>query len=134
FVYEITWIRMLATGLGASTHAFEVMLSAFILGMSLGALVLRYAIARLKNDLGWLAAILFAKAFFAVYAVWIYGDVLEFVRWTLAATAKTDEGYAIVNFAGLAASMIVMLPTAFCAGMTLPLATQVLTRRRHGEF
>ena len=41
FVYEITWIRMLTTGLGASTHAFEVMLSAFILGMSLGAFVLR---------------------------------------------------------------------------------------------
>ena len=41
FVYEITWIRMLSTGLGASTHAFEVMLSAFILGMSLGAFALR---------------------------------------------------------------------------------------------
>jgi predicted membrane-bound spermidine synthase len=133
FVYEITWIRMLSTGLGASTHAFEVMLSAFILGMSLGALVLRYGIERLKNDVAWLAGILFAKAFFAAYAIWIYGDVLEFVRWTLAATARTDEGYAIVNFAGLAASMIVMLPTAFCAGMTLPLATHALTRRGLGE-
>jgi predicted membrane-bound spermidine synthase len=133
FVYEITWIRMLSTGLGASTHAFEIMLSAFILGMSLGALALRWGIERLKNDVAWLAAILFAKAFFAAYAVWVYGDVLEFVRWTLAATARTDEGYAIVNVAGLAASMIVMLPTAFCAGMTLPLATHALTRRGHGE-
>jgi hypothetical protein len=30
---------------------------------------------------------------------------------------------------GLSASMAVMLPTAFCAGMTLPLATLALTRR-----
>ena len=133
FVYEITWIRMLTTGLGASTHAFEIMLAAFILGMSLGALVLRGRIERLRNDVAWLAAILLAKAFFAVYAVWIYGDVLEFVRWTLAATARTDQGYAIVNAAGLIASMMVMLPTAFCAGMTLPLATHALTRRGHGE-
>jgi MFS family permease len=120
FVYEITWIRMLTTGLGASSHAFEIMLAAFILGMSLGAFVLRGRIERLGNDIGWLAGLLFAKAFFAVYAVWIYGDVLEFVRWTLAATARTDQGYALVNAAGLIASMMVMLPTAFCAGMTLP--------------
>src|SRR5688500_8281392 len=46
FVYEITWIRMLTTGLGASTHAFEIMLAAFILGMTLGAFVLRGRIER----------------------------------------------------------------------------------------
>ena len=133
FIYEITWIRMLSTGLGSSSHAFEIMLSAFILGMSLGALVLRWGIERIRNDVAWLAGILFAKAFFAVYAVWVYADVLDFVRWTLQATARTDQGYAIVNAASLVASMVVMLPTAFCAGMTLPLATHALTRRGHGE-
>jgi spermidine synthase len=133
FVYEITWIRMLSMGLGSSTHSFEIMLAAFILGMSLGALVLRTRIGGIRNDVAWLAAILVAKAFFAVYAVWVYGDVLEFVRWTLAAVARTDQGYALVTVAGLVASMIVMLPTAFCAGMTLPLATHALTRRGYGE-
>jgi hypothetical protein len=82
---------------------------------------------------GALAAILIAKAFFAVYAVWVYGDVLEFLRWTLTAVARTDAGYGLLNAAGLLASMMVMLPTAFCAGMTLPLATHALTRRGHGE-
>ena len=133
FIYEITWIRMLSTGLGSSTHAFEVMLSAFILGMSLGSLVLRGRIERLMNDIGWLAAILVAKAFLAVYAVWIYGDVLGFIKWMMAATARTTEGYAVVTTAGMLASMIVMFPTAFCAGMTLPLATHALTRRGLGE-
>ncbi len=133
FVYEITWIRMLTTGLGASTHAFEVMLSAFILGMSLGAFVLRGRIERLRNDLMWLATIVFAKAALAVYAVWIYGDVLDFIRWTLLATARTDGGYTLANAAGMVASMIVMFPTAFCAGMTLPLATHALARRGLGE-
>ncbi|HEX5128155.1 MAG TPA: hypothetical protein VFV90_00330, partial [Usitatibacter sp.] len=133
FIYEITWIRMLSMGLGSSTHAFEIMLAAFILGMSFGAMVLRRRMERVANDVAWLAGLLFAKAFFAVYAVWIFGDVLEFVRWTLAAAARTDQGYAIVTLASLAASMAVMLPTAFCAGMTLPLATHALTRRGHGE-
>jgi predicted membrane-bound spermidine synthase len=133
FIYEVTWIRMLSTGLGSSTHSFEVMLAAFILGMALGALALRAWIDRIRNDLAWLTAILVAKATFAVYAVWVYGHVLEFVRWMLAATARSDPGYDLVNVAGLAASMAVMLPTAFCAGMTLPLATSALARRGHGE-
>ena len=34
FVYEIAWIRMLSLVLGTSFHAFELMLSAFITGLS----------------------------------------------------------------------------------------------------
>ena len=37
FIYEIAWIRMLALVLGSATHSFELMLSAFILGLALGA-------------------------------------------------------------------------------------------------
>jgi hypothetical protein len=36
FFYEIGWIRMLSLVLGSSTQAFELMLSAFILGLALG--------------------------------------------------------------------------------------------------
>ena len=133
FIYEITWIRMLTLGLGASTHAFEVMLAAFILAMSLGAYWFRNRITRLGNDLGWLAAILALKAAFAAFAVWIYGDVLELLRWTMAATARNNEGYVLTTVAGFVASSIVMFPSAFCAGISLPLATQVLTGRGSGE-
>ena len=38
FIYEIAWIRMLSLVLGSATHSFELMLSAFILGIALGAL------------------------------------------------------------------------------------------------
>src|SRR5262249_1662168 len=34
FVYEIAWIRMLSLVLGSATHSFELMLSAFILGLA----------------------------------------------------------------------------------------------------
>lgn len=133
FIYEITWIRMLSTGLGSSTHSFEVMLAAFILGMALGALALRRRIEGMGADVAWIGAVVLAKAAFAIYAVWVYDDVLDFIRWMLQATGRTDEGYVVVNVAGMAASMIVMFPTAFCAGMALPLATRALTRRGFGE-
>jgi spermidine synthase len=133
FIYEITWIRMLTLGLGASTHAFEVMLAAFILAMSLGAFWFRNRIATVKNDIAWLAGLLIAKALLAVYAIWIYGDVLTFIGWMMGAVARSDGGYVLNTLAGLAASMLVMFPTAFCAGMTLPLATHALTSRGLGE-
>jgi predicted membrane-bound spermidine synthase len=133
FIYEITWIRMLTLGLGASTHAFEVMLAAFILAMSLGAFWFRNRIANLKNDFAWLAGLLIAKALLAVYAIWVYPDVLTFIGWMMHAVARTEGGYVLNTFAGLAASMLVMFPTAFCAGMTLPLATHALTSRGLGE-
>ncbi|HET7729785.1 MAG TPA: hypothetical protein VFK48_07120 [Usitatibacter sp.] len=133
FIYEITWIRMLTLGLGASTHAFEVMLAAFILAMSLGAFWFRNRIAHLRNDIAWLAGLLIAKALLAVYAIWIYGDVLSFIGWMMHAVARSEGGYVLNTLAGLAASMLVMFPTAFCAGMTLPLATHALTSRGLGE-
>ena len=133
FIYEITWIRMLSLGLGATTHAFEVMLSAFILGMALGAFVLRRRIATLVADIPWIGAIVVAKALLAVYAIWIFDDVLGFVHWIQNAVARTDGGYVIANYAALMASIAVMFPTAFCAGMTLPLATHALARRGAGE-
>ena len=133
FAYEIAWIRMLSLGLGASSHAFEVMLSAFILGMSLGGLVLRLIPNAFRNDLRWLAGILAAKGIFAVGALGVYGGVLEFVAWSMRAVAPTAEGYTLYNISGLAASMMVMFPAAFCAGMTLPLATSALLARGHGE-
>src|SRR5258708_16115647 len=34
FAFEIGWIRMLSLVLGSSTHSFELMLSAFILGLA----------------------------------------------------------------------------------------------------
>src|SRR5258708_22179782 len=41
FVYEIGWIRMLSLVLGSATHSFELILSAFILGLALGAFTIR---------------------------------------------------------------------------------------------
>ena len=133
FIYEITWIRMLTLGLGASTHAFEVMLSAFILGMALGARVLRDRAAAMKSDIVWLAGILAAKGIFAIYAIGVYGKVLEMIVWLMHGIERSDPGYTLITVAGLVASMVVMFPTAFCAGMTLPLATNALISRGFGE-
>lgn len=133
FVYEVTWIRMLSMGLGASTQAFEVMLAAFILGMALGAFWFRNRLAVVERDVLLLAVLLFAKAAFALYALWAYGSALSLVQWVMGAVSRNGAGYAVVTLVGFGASALVMLPTAFCAGVTLPLATRMLGRRGAGE-
>ncbi|QJR14572.1 spermidine synthase [Usitatibacter palustris] len=133
FMYEIAWIRMLTMGLGASTHAFEVMLSAFILGMAVGGLVLALRAPRPERQGAWLAGILLAKGFLAVLAIAAYGGVLELISWMMFALQRSPEGYTLLNIMGHWSSMAVMFPAAMCAGMTLPLATALLLSRGGGE-
>ena len=49
FIYEISWIRMLSLVLGATTHSFELMLSAFITGLAFGGLWIKRRIDRIKS-------------------------------------------------------------------------------------
>ncbi len=52
FIYEIDWLRMLALVLGSATHSFELMLSAFILGLALGAFWVRPRADRIRHPAG----------------------------------------------------------------------------------
>lgn len=133
FVYEITWIRMLTMGLGASTHAFEVMLSAFILGMALGGFAIRNRIAAMSRDIRWLALLVAAKGILAILALGVYVNVLDLMQWTMGGVRNSRAGYTLITFFGQFASMLVMFPAAFMAGMTLPVATNVLLARGVGE-
>jgi predicted membrane-bound spermidine synthase len=120
-------------GLGASTHSFEVMLAPSSSACPRAPSGCANRLQAIGNHTSWLAATLLAKALFAVAAIWVYGEVLEFIPRMMLATARTDGGYTLTTLAGLLASMAVMFPTAFCAGMSLPLATHALTSRGHGE-
>src|SRR3954462_614020 len=57
FIYEIGWIRMLSLVLGASTHSFELMLAAFLLGLARGALAVRRRIDALGEPARLLATV-----------------------------------------------------------------------------
>lgn len=133
FGYEISWIRMLSLVLGSATHAFELMLSAFILGLALGALLIR----RLADDtrdpvrlLGFIQVSMGAAAVLTlpVYA-WTFGAMA-----TLVSTLSGPDGsYGLFNAARYAMCLAVMLPATVLAGATLPLLTGALLRQGGGE-
>src|SRR5204863_5523115 len=72
FIYEIAWIRMLSLVLGSATHSFELMLSAFILGLALGAFWIRARADRVANPLGLLGAVQCVMGVLAVATLPLY--------------------------------------------------------------
>jgi spermidine synthase len=133
FIYEIGWIRMLNLVLGSSTHAFELMLSAFIFGLALGALWIQRRIDRISAPVRFLAGVQIAMGLLALFTLLLYGSTFEVMERILKTVSRTDTGYIILNLSMSAIALAVMLPATFCAGMTLPLITFILIKKGHGE-
>ena len=133
FIYEIDWIRMLALALGSATHSFELMLSAFILGLALGAWWIRSRADRLSDPLRTLGLVQWIMGTLAVATLPLYLFSFEWIASLLTTFARTDAGYTGFTLARYGLCLIIMLPATFCAGMTLPLITQTLLKNGSGE-
>lgn len=133
FIYEIAWIRMLSLVIGSATHSFELMLSAFILGLALGAWWIRRRADRLRRPLRTLGIVQLWMGAFALLSLVIYSSSFTWVGTLLAMVARTNEGYAAFSIAKYAICLIIMLPATFCAGITLPLITRALLAAGSGE-
>ena len=133
FIYEIGWIRMLSLVLSSSTHAFELMLSAFITGIALGGLWIRRRIDGLQHPIRFLAFVQIAMGALALATLPLYANAFEVMAWLVKTLNKTDAGYLLFNLSSHGIALAVMLPATFCAGMTLPLITAVLFREGYGE-
>ncbi len=133
FIYEIAWNRMLALVLGSATHAFELMLSAFILGLALGAWCIRSRADRLADPLRTLGAVQWIMGGLALATLPLYIRSFGWTASLIATFAPTDAGYTGYTLARYALCLVIMLPATFCAGMTLPLITRILLGLRTGE-
>jgi len=133
FLYEIAWLRMLALVQGASTHAFETMLSAFILGIALGGLWIRGRIERFHSPLRVLACVQILMGLAALATLPAYHLSFDVMQEAMARLPRTELGYVGYNVVGYLISAGIMVPASFFAGMTLPLLTFVLYSRGHGE-
>ena len=133
FVYEIGWIRMLSLVLGSATHSFELMLSAFILGLATGAFVIRRRNGAERRTLQQLAHVQLAMGALAVATLPVYARSFDWMAAFMAAFTREPAGYVGFSLARYALCLAVMLPATVCAGMTLPLITRFLLRGAEGE-
>lgn len=133
FLYEIGWIRMLNLVLGSTTHSFELMLSAFILGLALGGLWIRRRIDHLRDPMVTLGLIQITMAVLALSSVPLYNATFDFMAVLMDTVQRTDRGYLVFLGGSHVLAGLIMLPATFCAGMTLPLVTHILLRQGAGE-
>jgi predicted membrane-bound spermidine synthase len=133
FIYEIGWIRMLSLVLGSSTHAFELMLSAFIFGLAFGGLWIRRRLDRFADPVKVLGMVQVVMGCLAVSTLLLYGNTFEMMHLLVRKLGKTESGYAVFNVSSHAIALLVMFPATFFAGMTLPLITYTLIAQGHGE-
>jgi predicted membrane-bound spermidine synthase len=133
FIYEVGWIRMLSLVLGSSTHSFELMLSAFILGLSLGAWWMRRRADTFSDPLRALAVVQLVMGALALASLPLYLQSFSWTAVLLQAVARSQEGYALFTVARYLICLAIMLPATFCAGMTLPLMTRMLLGAGTGE-
>jgi spermidine synthase len=133
FIYEIAWIRMLSLVLGATTHAFELMLSAFILGIAFGGLWIRRRIDHIHSPASYAGWVQIIMGLLALLTLPVYYASFDLMSFLLGGLAPTTQGYVIFNVSSHLIALMVMLPATFCAGMTLPLFTAYLLRSGYGE-
>lgn len=123
--YEAAWTRLLGVSLGSSTHAFALMLSAFIGGVAAGGL----ALAR-----GWLPALppatLFGRlqlgASLTVLACVPLWGALPYAFLRFGAAVPREPAYYPLYQAGqFAFCAVVMAVPAFFLGAALPLAARL---------
>ncbi|HUR41169.1 MAG TPA: spermidine synthase [Verrucomicrobiae bacterium] len=133
FFYEIGWIRMLSLVLGSATHSFELMLSAFILGLALGSFIIRGRIETLRDPLATLGMVQVVMALLALGTLLLYPQTFDWMATLRGALARTEASYVAYVLMSHAICLVLMLPVTICAGMTLPLITHLLIKRGHGE-
>jgi len=133
FIYEIGWIRMLSMVLGSSVQSFELMLSAFILGLAIGAFSIKFRIERQENLFSTFSVIQILMGLFAIISLVLYNYTFNLMEWLLGAVQHDSGGYKIVMVSSQVISYLIMLPAAICAGMALPLLVKMAQNAGFGE-
>lgn len=133
FMYEIAWIRMLSLVLGSSTHAFELMLSAFILGIALGGYWIRNRIQHLESPLKTLGFVMLIMATVALVTLHLYNTSFDWMAAVTTMFTATDAGYKGFHVGSHLIALILMVPTTVFCGMTLPIMTNMLIGGAAGE-
>jgi spermidine synthase len=133
FLYEIAWTRMLSMVHGSATHSFEIMLSAFILGLAFGALVISRFADSASDRVRLLAIMQWCMGIAAIATLPLYLASFDWMASLLNAIRDTETAYKLFSVSKYAIALAIMLPATFFAGTTLPLITKILLADGRGE-
>ena len=115
--YQVTWTRLLASGTGNTTYVFTTILTTFLIGLAVGALVFATLRTRIGDPLRLLAGSQIAAAGLA-----LAGLVL-----VLTASREPTPGLALQSIqALLGSSLLTVLPVTIMLGIAFPASSALL--------
>ena len=133
--YEVLWSRILVYVSGNFVHSFALMLSTFLLGISLGGWAMGRLADRLRRPELWLAGCQVVIAVAALLIVPAFGKVLVWRDAVLASlsTATTMAEYRDpwwqFTLWKVGMGLLLMIVPTFCMGASFPLATRIYVDR-----
>lgn len=123
-VYQVIWFRMVALSLGSSQHSFEIVLAAFIFSLAMGALMLSRIDKFAQSTIAWASCAQIAMGCFAILSFAFWYLQFPWVANIVSTLSPTALGYKLFLVFSFIISLLLVFPTAFWAGMTLPLLTR----------
>ncbi|WP_241759184.1 fused MFS/spermidine synthase [Pyxidicoccus parkwayensis] len=127
-LYQVTWIRLLSIVLGASTYAFTLILTAFILGIGLGSFWLMTRAAKV-DSLRLYARMQVALVVSLCVALPLYVRLpyyFRIARWMLTRALDTWPVFQFITFGFCC---VVLLVPTFFMGAAFPAAARVATAK-----
>jgi len=125
--YEVFWTRALVFFLDNSTHAFTTILTAFLLGIALGSLLIAPFVDRGRRLLGWLGVTQILIGGFAVLAIPILNHSTPVFARLADAPLDALLPWKWMGLRFLNSLSVMLLPTLFM-GMAFPLAGKLYAR------
>jgi spermidine synthase len=125
---EVLWTRSLVFFLDNSTHAFTTILTAFLLGIALGSVVIARFIDRGRNLVWWMGLLEVLIGVSAILAIPILGRTTPVIQ-NLLELDPTDPllQWKWVGMRFATTLTVIFVPTLLI-GMTFPLVTKIWTR------
>jgi spermidine synthase len=122
-ILEVLWTRAVGVVIGASTHAFTLILATFLVGLSVGAAVITRFIDRIARPV---RALAWAQAAVGVFALagTLLVDRLPFILHEAARARDVTMGN--IYSTHLLISGLVMLPATLALGTVMPLVVRIL--------
>ncbi len=125
---QIAWTRAISLSTGSSTYAFSLIVSVFILGLSLGGAWAARVAPKIADPIGVLAKILLVIGLLglAISTLLGFGPILFFF---LLAWSSQSSWWVLLVAEAIGIGLIILVPT-FLMGATLPLTMQVAATYR----
>ncbi len=122
-LYEVVWTRLFGLVFGNTTLAISTVLSAFMLGLSSGSIVLGRVADRIKGHLK-LYALLELGVGLAAIAIFLLQGILE--RLFATGYLYLQQTHFLFHLLQFVIAFLVMFPATFLMGGTLPVLSHVV--------